>query len=83
MDCVVGEACSLVGVPDGIGGEGDLTDLGLGVSGLGCAGPPEAWGLRGPEEGCGWAERSAGRLQGGERSVWSPEHLLSSRIVNS
>lgn len=69
----VGEACSFVGDPAGIGGAGDLTDFGLGVSGLGCDGPPEAWGLRGPEKGCGSAERS----------VWSPKHLLSSRIVNS
>lgn len=84
VDCVVGEACFVVGVPDGIGGAGDLTDLGLGASGLGWDGPPEAWGLRGPQEVCGWAERSAGRLlQGRGRSVWSPEHLLSSRMVNS
>lgn len=79
----VGEACSFVGDPAGIGGAGDLTDFGLGVSGLGCDGPPEAWGLRGPEKGCGSAERSAGRLRGAERSVWSPKHLLSSRTVYS
>lgn len=53
MDCVVGEDGFVVGVPDGIGGAGDLIDLGLGVRGFGLNDPPEAWGLRGQEEGCG------------------------------
>lgn len=70
VDCVGGEACLVMGVPDGIGGAGDLNDLGLGACGLGWEGPPDASGLRGPEEGWGWAGRSAGRiLQEGGRSV--------------
>lgn len=87
MDCVVGEDGCVVGVPDGTGGAGDLIDLGLGARGFGWDGPPEAWRLRGPVEGCGWAESSAGRLQGAARfhgpSVWSVEHLVSPRMVSS
>lgn len=63
LDCVVGEDCFAAGISDGIGGAGDLIDLGLGVSGLAWDGPPEAWGLRGVVEGCGWVEGSAGRLE--------------------
>lgn len=88
MGCVVGEGGFTVGVSDGIGGAGDLIDFGLGVRGFGWDGCPEAWECGGPEEGCGWAEADAsGRLLGAGRfsgpSVWSTEHLLSSRIVNS
>lgn len=84
VDCVGGEVCLVIGVPDGIGGAGDLIDLGLGACGLGWEGPPDASGLRGPEEGWGWAGRSAGRIpQEGGRAVCSPEDLLSSRMVNS
>lgn len=35
MDCDVGEDVLLGGIPDGIGGAGDLMDLGLDVRGLG------------------------------------------------
>lgn len=87
MDCVAGENGFAVGVPDGIGGAADLIDLGLGDRGFGWADPPEAWGLRGLEDGCGWAESPTGRLMGPGRfpgpSVWSTELLLSSRMVNS
>lgn len=87
MDCVIGEDGFAVGVPDGIGGAGDLIDLRLGDRGFGWDDAPEAWGLRGPEGGCGWAESSAGRLQeaGGFAgpSIWSTEHLVSARMVSS
>lgn len=53
MGCVEGEDGFVVGVPDGIGGAGDLIDLGLEARGFGWDDPPEAWGLRGPEEDCG------------------------------
>lgn len=52
MDCIVGEDGFFVGIPDGIGGAGDLTDLGLWARGLSWDDPSEAWGLRGAEEGC-------------------------------
>lgn len=60
-DCVLGEACFAGGVPDGIGGAGALTDLGLEASGLGWGASPDSCWLRGPEEGCSWADGSAGR----------------------
>lgn len=86
-DGVVGDDGFVVGVPDGIGGAGDFTDLRLGDRGFGWDGSPEAWVLRGPGEGCGWAESSAGRLLEAGRfpgpSIWSTEHLLSARMVNS
>ncbi len=53
MGCVVGEDGFVAGVPDGIGGAGDLIDLGLEARGFGWGDPPETWGLRGSEEGCG------------------------------
>lgn len=87
MDSVAGEDGFVVGVPDGSGAAWDLTDLRLGVRGFDWDPPPEAWGLRGPEEGCGWADSSVGRLQEAGSfhgpSVWSTEHLLSARMVNS
>lgn len=83
MDGVVGEDGFDVGVPDGSGAAWDLIDLGLGVRGD----PPEAWGLKESEEGCGWTGSSASRLPEAGRfhgpSVWSTEHLLSARRVNS
>lgn len=42
LDCAVGEDCFVAVICDGIGGAGDLIDLGLGVSGLAWDGPPEA-----------------------------------------
>lgn len=83
MDCVVGEGGVVVGVAEGIGGAGDLNDLGLGVSGFGPDGFSDICGLWFPKQDCGLAERSTGGIQGGGRSVWSPEHLLSSKMVNS
>lgn len=83
-DCDEGAAGCVVGVADGAGGALDLTDLGLGARGFGGDGPPESCGLRASEEGGGWAERSVvGVLAGGERSVWSPEVLLSCTMVSS
>lgn len=35
VDCVGEEGCLVIDVPDGIGGAGDLIDLGLGACGLG------------------------------------------------
>lgn len=88
MDCVIGEDGFDVGLPDGSGAAWDLIDLGFGVrGGFGWGDPPEAWGLRGPEEGCVWAESSCSRLPEAGRfhgpSIWSTEHLLSARRVNS
>ena len=84
LDCVAGEDSF---VTHGIGGAGDLIDLGLEANGFGLDGSPEAWGLRGPEQGCVWTVGSAGRLlRAGSfpgMSLWSTEQLLSAKIVNS
>lgn len=54
LDCVPGEgAFAAGGVPEGIGGAGDLTDFGLGVRGLGLGGSAETKGVRGAGVGCG------------------------------
>ncbi len=92
MDCVVGDGF-VVCVSDGIGGAGDLIDLGLGVRDFGWDDSPETCGFKGPGEGCGCgcgcgcAGCAAGRSLGpgwfSGASVWSTEHLLSSRMVNS
>lgn len=84
LDCVVGENGFAGGVADGTGGAGDLNDLGLEMSGLDGDSPSETLEVRGPVEGCGWPEGSAGRLQGAGRLLGlSTEHLLSASMVNS
>lgn len=68
--CATGDHGAVAGAPDGIGGAGDLTDLGLGVKGFGCRGPEGSWG---------WVGSSAGECC----CVWSTGCLLSVRMVHS
>lgn len=87
LHCDVGEDAFTVGDVDGTGGAGYLSDRGLGVIGFAWPAVPGAWGLTGAESGCGWTERSAGKLQGAATlpgtSIWLTECLLSARMVSS
>lgn len=72
-DDAAGEVCFAEDIPGGTGGAGDFTDLGLGVSGFGGGSISEAWDIWGADEDSA----------DGSEAVWSPEHLLFSRMVNS
>lgn len=82
-DDAAGEVCLTGDIPEGTGGAGDLTDLGLGVSGFGGGFISEAWDIWDADEDSSWAERSADGSEGVGQPVWSTEHLLFSRMVNS